>query len=1012
MKRIIPFFAVCLGLSAFGTATVVGAETARTPSKRDVREIVATTNTSGRSDVGSTRQKSDKNRDEITRNVATSRTTQIRNVSNARPTVKTRTATTDATKTTVSRTRTATPTTNLSRSTATQKSTTSRTAISGKTASRTAARATTLNDDKIATIKTQDYSKCRTVYYDCMDEFCANKDANLRRCACSSRIHEFDAIQQQLGAAEEKMLDFNQRLLAVGLDKEDAAAINVATEGEIGYSTQDKTASEKTLKKITDALNSSGNSKINNDLSAISLSLNVDSAWDSIDSTAGIATTSKNGIDLYNAARPVCVAMAKEVCSDHELEIIQNSYQLSIQQDCNTVAKSYDTKYNQAMEKIHESSALLDMSRLNAYQQRNSDDILTCKKKILDKMSESSVCGEKLQKCLDVTGQYIDPSTGGAVLSNNLYNITNLLTSPVGTEKWSEITQNQQFVSFLNSKKTFLESATQQCQDIADIVWKDFLDDALAQIKLAQTAKIEEIRQSCTTLVAECKSNTNQNLTDFDVRALSTFAVLADSTTNALCSDIENSCTALLNSSGGGGELWDAGMTEIAAASSYEAIIQNCTTVGRDCIIQHCNGAAGNFALCGDFTSAPRRAILTRNACWNEVLACVNQSSNLSDITPETLNSDFYSNMYGIRPSNTNVSTIYTNYNDFQRYLKSKVYTLCENDSDTACKITEQIWGNCNSDPENTMITTNPQLFRTNEGFSDVPSLLLNLGDTQLQIQNKIFMPKSEENTSLLSWLAINTGTSDALDSCSAYECPVNYKFDETLNKCIRVAGSSAVTTDGTPYAFTDQIIHVDTNITNFCPGGLSSKDLYGNCCVQETTDNGDTTLNGAVSSNGICVPASNYSAVLVQSVLCDPNISSEDTSMAYYCAPTIFNTETGTYKPKESKQIYIYCVTLTENVDSININPNGELECYGGHIIFVDEYGNYIKPKNRTSEENIYGPTMMYYYRTPTYNSLLLCTNTYRDRWDWVPDSACKDYHTDGASIPKDNEFIIQYGD
>ena len=641
MKRIILFFTVCLGLSVFQTTDVVFAETTRSAIKRDTNI--------------SLRQKSEKNRLESSKNVPNPRnnitSVQSRSASSSRSSTKAKSGINENTvKTTVARTKNTDSSRGaiLTRSGITAKTPTLRNTISGKTTSRKSTRATELNDEKISVIKSQNYSKCKSIYYDCMDEFCANKDASLRRCACSSRIHEFDTIKKQLNQAEDKMMDFNQRLLIVGLDKEDAAAVNVATEGEVGYSKKDTSRSEKTLKNITDALNSSGNSKINNDLSAISLSLDVDSAWDSIDSLAGVSTTSKSGLELYNAARPICIEMANEVCSDDELDIAQNSYKLLIQQDCNTVAKSYDSQYNQAMQKINESGALLDIARLNAYQQRNSDDILTCKKKILDKMSESSVCGKKLQKCLDVTGQYINPATGDVFLSDNLYNIANLLTAPTGNETWSGVPQNQQFISFLNSKKTFLEPAIQQCQDIADTVWKDFLNDALSQIKLAQNAKIEEIRQSCTTLVAECKSGTRKILTDFDARALSTFEVMADTTTNAICTNVENSCTALLNSSGGGGNEWVYGISGIAADISYDSIINNCTTVGRDCIIQQCNGTGGNFALCGDYSAAPRRAILRHNACWNEVLACVQQSANLENInTPITQNRNaFYNDLY------------------------------------------------------------------------------------------------------------------------------------------------------------------------------------------------------------------------------------------------------------------------------------------------------------------------------------------------------------------------------
>ena len=749
-----------------------------------------------------------------------------------------------------------------------------------------------------------------------MDEFCANKDTDLRRCACSSRIHEFDKIKQQLDDAEDKMLDFNQRLLLVGLDKEDAAAVNVASEGEIGFSTTDTSTSERLLKKISKNLNTSGDSKINNDLSSVSLSLDLDAAWDSVSAVSGISTTAKSGVDLYNAAQPVCIEMAREVCSDDELDIAKNSYQLFIQQDCNTVAKSYDSKYNQAMDKIHESGALLDMARLNAYQERNSDDILTCKQKILDKLYDSSVCGSDLHKCLDITGQYINPADGSAFLSEDLYNITTLLTAPTGSsETWSKMSQNSQFVSFINSKKKFLKSATEQCQDIADTVWKDFLDDALAQIKLAQNAKLEEIRQSCTTLVSECKTSALTSLENFDARALSTFEVIADTTVNTLCSSVETSCHNLLNASGGGGTEWSTGITEIAADISYESILETCMTVGKDCVIQQCNGTAGNFALCGDYSSTPRRAILKHSACWNEVLACVQQSNNLANITPETsAGIDYYKSMYGD-------SVHYVDYG-------------CG--SDTSCLLTEQIWGNCEYDPAETIITTNNELFNLNN----------------FKKQNKILTPTDPDKYTLLSWFAFNTGTTDAMDSCSAYYCPTNYQYDPILKVCKRITSGNITTDDGYPYVTTDQLIHVTTTLNNYCPGGKASKDIYGNCCTSTQ-----------VASNGICVPNNRsegdpYNAIFIQEVYCVKDIS-VTSDPGYFCERTVreeHDANTGVayteYTISEDKIMYLYCVTTDTYVE---VDSSGFLAC-NGYLIVVDQNGVYkpaINPTSLTSGSN-----------------------------------------------------------
>ncbi len=781
MKRIILFFAVCLGLSVLQTTLADDAETARAASKRATNAIVSANvkNNSNRSVITENKKsetQSNKNNRTATKTSAPKVVNRNANTSqNLKPRTTTGQPTKQQTQNVVKRAvapaRTMATTTRKFSATPVDKATRSAVSIAGKTRN---VRAADLDYQKITDIKSANYSKCKTVYYECMDEFCANKDTNLRRCACSSRIHEFDNIKKQLNNAEDKMLDFNQRLLTISLDKEDAAAINVATEGELAFQTKDSSQSEKLLQKITDTLNSSNDSRITNNLASVSLSLDIDSAWDDIDSLSGISTTSKNGLDLYNAAHPVCIEMAKEVCSEDELSIVQDGYKLTIQQDCDTVAKSYKTLYNNAMNKIHESGALLDISRLNVYQQRNSDDTLTCKKKILNQLSDASVCGENLYKCLDISGKYIDPSTGKAFLSADLSNLKDLLQEPIGDEKWSKIGKNESFVNFLNSKKPFLEPAIKQCQDISEMVWKDFLDDALSQIKLAQNAKIEEIKQNCTVLIAECKTNAMNNLSAFDSRALSMFNVAADKTANEMCSDVQNSCIALMGDSAD----WKSGIAGLATDITYDTVLDTCGQIGRDCIIERCNGTTGNFALCRNIASDNRIAILRRDVCWDKVLACVQSAdkNNVANMTPHTT-----------------VANLPSYYYPDQDHPDPCV------DNDKACLIAKQIWGDCTGS--------------TNEPNSEI----------------------SKDDSTLLSWFTTNTGN----QSCNATGCPTGYtKVNDVCQPIV-----STTTHDCEEATKYDQIINVILNsLTNYCQTGI--RDKFGNCCADGNTNNGICVKN------------------------------------------------------------------------------------------------------------------------------------------------------------------------
>lgn len=955
MKRIILFFAVCLGLSVSQTTFADNEEIARAATKRT--QTTTTTTNSNRSFGTETKRATTQQQKNTRTAIKQPQQKVVSRTTTSSPQVKTRTPVAQPTKQNQSTQNVTKRVSATARNTINSKIVDSRKAAKNAKATRSAiakkiVRATELDSEKINSIKSADYSKCKTVYYECMDEFCANKDTNLRRCACSSRIHEFDNIKKQLNSAEDKMLDFNQRLLTVSMDKEDAAAINIATEGETAFQLKDTSESEKLLQKITKSLNNSGDSRINNNLSAISLSLDMDTAWDNIDSLSGVATTSKNGLDLYNAARPICVDMAKEVCSDDELTIVQDGYKLTIQQDCNTVAKSYDTLYNNAMNKIHESGALLDISRLSIYQQRNSDDILTCKKKILTQLSDASVCGENLYKCLDVTGEYIDPSTGKAFLSENLHNMVNLLQEPTGEEKWSRISQNEPFVNFLNSKKEFLKPSIEQCQDISDTVWKEFLDDALSQIKLAQNSKLEEIKRSCTTLVAECKTDALNDLSDFDSRALSIFSVAADKTANTMCSNIHDSCIALMDIDAA--NTWSGGITGIATDITYDTIMETCAQIGRDCIIQKCNGTSGNFALCTNITSDNRMAILKRDACWREVLNCVSSADNLENMgnLPIVANrSNYYTNIY----SNINYSDI---------------PTPCENsDNPTACLIAEQIWGNCETENNSTAITTS--------GISGTIA------------SNKILIPNS--GSTLLSWFALNTGTTNNDASCSTYGCPVDYALDNN-----GTCQWQMNTTTSTCQIATNrnQLINVLSNLTNYCSSGV--RDVFGNCCYE------------GYKSNGICVPDAQHNALRLITMNCNGNCDGLSTTTT----PTLAEctADLNYYCPNnDARKISVYCIT-TDSTITYNSNTE-EYLCSNGTWVLVDQYGNYFPAQDPDSSWYTASPRMSYTQECSDCNGCnnpSQCKYIYQNSvWLFSP-AQCDEFSS--TQVPSNEEFTIKY--
>jgi len=921
MKGLNLFLATCFVVPTLGGAV---ADTVKNSARATSNRPTATTNSRNASNV---KQRGD-TKTAQTQNVAT------RGASSDTRSTKTRATATPVRESSVVARSTKKP------STAT---TTARTAK--KTQSAITSLRRRLGLSRAATTQTResvmqrDFGKCKSVFFDCMDEFCANKDSQLKRCACSARTGEFKNTQKSLDNVEDKLLDFSQRLLQVNMDPADAAVINQESEGERAYNaTKDKTASRKTLDEIAAKLNTSFDSAERNNMSALSWSLDMDTAFDSVDSLSGVSTTAKSGVALRNAALPICREMAAEVCSDNDISLVENSYNMAIEQDCNTVRKSYETQTATARNKILESGALLDMTRLNNYQENNSDDILTCKSKMLNTLTNTNVCGENLTKCLDISGRYINPTTGTAFLSPDLVQLSDLIARPTNGDNWSRVPKNSSFISFLNSKKKYIEPATKNCQAIADDVWNGFIDDALSQIKIAQNAKLEEIRQSCTTLMAECLDDAKQNLSDFDSRALSTFGVMTDKTANALCENVKASCSAVMEYTPDDTVLasdmnWGNAVTEIQARETYETIINTCREVGRACIINACYSISGNFGLCESITnSINRHSILSRAACWDEVYNCVSQATDESiakirDILPNTYNivpQSLYNMTYYGDPNGT--ETVWDICREGENKCGGASATANTPDPDDVscykCRIAEQIWGNCKMKPDN-------------------------------RNKNKILPPRNPDTTTLLYWFATNTHTQEEDNSCATSMCPYG-QIDVLVGTSTQCYAPSNVAQCSTvsDHPEWENILCIDDNrtpitnsITNCCP--TNNKDRWSNCCMSGSLSAKHELFTGLFDTT-----SSIYYNVRKNFYYCTPNTSAASMTL-------VAKYNTGNNTPTN----YIFCVgSASYNRNSNSQIIQDEINCSGEYIV-IECNNNKCYYKQPQGPTNCSGNACQYTY-------------------------------------------------
>jgi len=383
-----------------------------------------------------------------------------------------------------------------------------------------------------------------------MDQFCQLKNDSFRRCSCNDRVFGFQEISDNYQSVGEQLNEFNENLDTVGLTKEQATAMKTATEGEDAL-TEDKSASKQLLQAIMNAIkgeDSTVGGKYKN-LNSLTISPDMTNAFGMND--YGQIIASYNGANLYKAVYPQCRNAVKEDCNDASLQRAVNAYLMAIEQDCNTVENALSEKHKDLKSATYESSAMLDLARVENRQNHNSDDIATCLTNVETAIQSEEVCGSGYHKCLD-NGQYIDVTTGAPLTGvKDFYNLGNLLTfktnEQIQKQKLSTLTANRDFVQFFENKtKKFAKDALDKCQDKAETVWTEYLDRALLDIYYAQQSKVKNIKQSCFNIVAGCYEDQNAAIVEAMQELTGNYNISlkpsAIELTKNMCSDYIESC--------------------------------------------------------------------------------------------------------------------------------------------------------------------------------------------------------------------------------------------------------------------------------------------------------------------------------------------------------------------------------------------------------------------------------------------------------------------------------------
>ena len=465
------------------------------------------------------------------------------------------------------------------------------------------------------------YAKCREAYATCMDQFCANANDTYRRCVCSARYDEFRNTENAIDQALNLLAQFeDNNLNAVGLSAEEVAAMYSATEGEMAIK-NDTSAAANMLAEISDLLSGKSSSTSSSGTSGTSLGLLTvdftsdlgdiwgDSGSSIFDTSTGVDLSTLTGQDLFNEASKQCLEIVADSCENNAtLTMARSAYSIMITQDCNLYEKNINSQKESLEQTVRTAEKYLREARLEEYQSHNSADVNECIASVRNAIQSDAACGANYSRCLDYTGAYINQSTGEAIYSPRLFQLADLITLPgVNASDASDVLgANPEFNSFLDSRRMFAETALNSCRDMADIVWEEFKRQALIEIAQAQDEKIEEVKMSCVSTMAECYDTQTGALQDFDNTTSQYTGAISAYAARAMCEDKVIACASLYGDTegcefDGNGQLTtgnaSGGLTGAAANSrcGLTALLAFVDTVDTVRVAEGCETAIDNY---------------------------------------------------------------------------------------------------------------------------------------------------------------------------------------------------------------------------------------------------------------------------------------------------------------------------------------------------------------------------------------------------------------------------------
>ena len=421
------------------------------------------------------------------------------------------------------------------------------------------------------------YTACATAYNTCMDQFCANKSDVYRRCICSDQFKAFSAAEDKFAQAKTMLQTFaDTNLTAVTLSASEVTAQNTATAGEKALSKVDVSATTQLLNNISDLLagktSAAPDAPTKLDFSdLLDFSSVVDNIWagnDGTDIFGGSGTTNlatMEGQALYtNVDRQCATAPAiKSACDDASLKMARSAYTILISQDCSTFEKKVNADKQAVADKVRQAYNALRNARLQEYHDHNSADMNACIAAVRTAILDPNACGPNWIRCLDLTGKYINNSTGQPILSPEFFKLSTLITLSDNINTNAASAGAQMYMKALDGYKIHAAAALDSCRDIAGNVWTEFKNQAIIEISQAQDQKVQDVKDSCVATIKQCYDTQSGAMAGLDTTIGQTTDAINAVAASAMCKDQVATCANLFGGT-------------CATATTDKATLQTC----------------------------------------------------------------------------------------------------------------------------------------------------------------------------------------------------------------------------------------------------------------------------------------------------------------------------------------------------------------------------------------------------------------------------------------------------